>query len=269
MGGDMLVVAHRGSSHRQPEHTLAAYQAAVAEGADGLECDIRLTRDQHLVCVHDRTLSRTSNGRGVVSEKSLVELADLDFGSWRGDFPDHADDLVAPDLDGDGRDRRVLTLERLLEFAVDAGRALRLFIETKHPTRYAGQVEEQLSAMLKRFGLAGATPDGATGAVVMSFAPSAVRRMRVLAPGLPTMLLLERLPPLRRGGRLPETTLWSGPGVHLVRSAPDYVQRVRSRGGLVYVWTVDDPADVELVRSLGVDAIATNRPAEVLAQLGR
>ena len=69
-----LVVAHRGSSGDVAEHTLGAYETAVAEGADALECDVRLTRDGVLVCVHDRKVNRTSDGRGVVS---TLELADL------------------------------------------------------------------------------------------------------------------------------------------------------------------------------------------------
>ena len=68
------VVAHRGSSDAVPEHTLHAYTRAIDEGADALECDVRLTRDGHLVCVHDRRIDRTSTGRGVVS---TLELADL------------------------------------------------------------------------------------------------------------------------------------------------------------------------------------------------
>ncbi|GAB3950159.1 hypothetical protein GCM10027614_50160 [Micromonospora vulcania] len=92
MGGP-LVFAHRGASYDLPEHTLAAYLRALDEGADGLECDVRLTRDGHLVCVHDRRLDRTSNGRGLVSARTLAELEALDFGSWHpgsassGDVP--------------------------------------------------------------------------------------------------------------------------------------------------------------------------------------
>ena len=74
MGKRPSVVAHRGASDVSPEHTLAAYSRAVESGADGLECDVRLTADGHLVCVHDRRIDRTSNGRGVLSTMSLEEL---------------------------------------------------------------------------------------------------------------------------------------------------------------------------------------------------
>ena len=77
------VIAHRGASADEPEHTLAAYMEAIKVGADGLECDVRLTADGHLVCVHDRTVQRTSNGRGLVSTLELTELQGLDWGSWK------------------------------------------------------------------------------------------------------------------------------------------------------------------------------------------
>jgi glycerophosphoryl diester phosphodiesterase len=93
-GWDPLVFAHRGSSEALPEHTLGAYLRAAGEGADGLECDVRLTSDGHLVCLHDRRLERTSNGRGVVSEHTLAELNQLDFGSWHPQWPDSPDDLI-------------------------------------------------------------------------------------------------------------------------------------------------------------------------------
>jgi len=75
--GEPLVFAHRGSSAALPEHTLGAYLRALDEGADGLECDVRLTRDGHLVCLHDRRLERTSNGRGLVSSKTLAQRNEL------------------------------------------------------------------------------------------------------------------------------------------------------------------------------------------------
>src|SRR3954462_1928762 len=77
-----LVFAHRGGADALPEHTLGAYLRAIHDGADGLECDVRLTRDGHVVCVHDRRINRTSNGTGRVSAHTLAESSELDFGSW-------------------------------------------------------------------------------------------------------------------------------------------------------------------------------------------
>src|SRR3954464_3270666 len=104
------VVAHRGSSEDVPEHPLAAYRRAIAEGADALECDVRLTKDGHLVCVHDRRIDRTSNGRGILSTLELAELNELDWGSWRDTWEDFEDPEM-PDRDKS----QILTLRRLLE----------------------------------------------------------------------------------------------------------------------------------------------------------
>ena len=81
LGGHPFVVAHRGASAERPEHTLAAYELALKEGADGVECDVRFIRDGYLVCVYDRWVDRTSNGIGLVSEMILAQLRELDFGA--------------------------------------------------------------------------------------------------------------------------------------------------------------------------------------------
>src|SRR4051812_246582 len=147
----------------------------MTEGADGLECDVRLTRDGELVCVHDRRLNRVSNGRGLVSTRTLAELAELDFGSWHPG-PGDADDELVYDRDPAGR-IRILTLNNLLAAIHDAGRPMRLLIETKHPTRYGPAVEEQLVGALRRFGLHAPTVDTRVQVSVMSFSALAVRRM--------------------------------------------------------------------------------------------
>jgi glycerophosphoryl diester phosphodiesterase len=255
------VVAHRGASEDEAEHTLAAYIRALDDGADGLECDVRLTRDGVLVCVHDRRIDRTSSGRGVVSTLELADLAELDFGSWR---------RPGVDLDGEEPDwtrTGVLTLERLVETVCESGRRVDLAIETKHPTRYAGLVELTLVETLARHGLATPGPDAQVRARVMSFASTSLRRIRDLAPALPTVYLMERVPLRLRDGSLPAGAMAAGPALRILRAHPSYVERVQGAGGQVHVWTVDDPGDVEFVAGLGVDVVITNRPGAVRRQL--
>jgi glycerophosphoryl diester phosphodiesterase len=282
-----MLVAHRGASAVVAEHTLAAYEAAITGGADALECDVRLTRDGYLVCVHDRTVNRTSDGKGVVSELDLPTLNALDFSSWRGDLPTSADQLLTNDpyLDGVTADRvpggGVLTLEMLLGLVHDAsgaGRDVRLLIETKHPTRYGGLVEKTLVEQLARFGWAGrpgppvslrepANLDNPV--IVMSFAPTAIRRVRLLAPDVPTVLLFKSLLPVRREGVLPTGVTIAGPGLRVLRADPDFVERAHSRGHPVFVWTVNEPVDVRFLLDLGVDTIISDRPEQVREQLDR
>ena len=253
------MIAHRGASAERAEHTLAAYQRAIEQGADGLECDVRLTSDGHVVCVHDRTIDRTSTGSGVVSSQTLAQLNRHDFGSW-------ADSDDEPDYDEERQS--VLTLERLLELAVSVERDLHLAIETKHPTRYGGYLEKRVLELLQRFGLDRRATDRPSVAV-MSFSEVAMRRVRVLAPQIPTVFLMDKVPLRFRNGALPYRTPIAGPGIHIIRRHPGYVKRLHDAGKKVYVWTVDDPADVNLCLGLGVNALISNRPADVLAQVER
>ena len=156
-------MAHRGASADYAEHTLAAYQRALDVGADGVEADVRMTADGHLVCVHDRRIDRVSTGTGVVSASTLAQLQRHDFGSW---WIDQDDDEV-PGFDEERH--TVLTLERLLELVADAARPIRLLIETKHPTRYGGYLERRVVQTLQRYGLARPPRDGTSAVVVMSF----------------------------------------------------------------------------------------------------
>jgi glycerophosphoryl diester phosphodiesterase len=263
-----FVIAHRGSSHSIAEHTLTAYQQAIDEGADALECDVRLTRDGHLVCVHDRRIDRTSNGSGCVSEFDLADLRGLDFASWKQHRQAVSGRSVEERAVSD-EPVPVLTLERLLAAVLAAPRTVQLLIETKHPTRYGGLVEQQLVRLLRRFGLADPPDPESSAVTVMSFSALAVRRIRLLAPTLPTVLLFDRMPLWRRNGSLPSGVRIAGPGIHLVRAQPSYVERVQARGHRVYVWTVNRPDDIDLALSLGVAGIITDRPVDVLAGLGR
>ncbi|HET9380143.1 MAG TPA: glycerophosphodiester phosphodiesterase [Streptomyces sp.] len=265
------VVAHRGASEEAPEHTLAAYRKAIEDGADALECDVRMTADGHLVCVHDRRVNRTSNGRGAVSALELDDLAALDFGSWknRDAFRGHDEE---PDWEHRPEDREatsVLTLERLLELVADAGRRVELAVETKHPTRWAGQVEERLLLLLKRFGLDAPASPAESQVRVMSFSARSLHRVRTAAPALPTVYLMQFVSPRLRDGRLPPGVAVAGPSIRIVRSHPTYVERLKRAGHQVHVWTVNEPEDVDLCARLGVDAIITNRPRAVLDRLGR
>ena len=260
-----LVFAHRGSSHALPEHTLPAYLRAIQEGADGLECDVRLTNDGHLVCLHDRRLGRVSNGRGLVSEHTLAELDALDFGVRHPGLS--SNDLILDEPDG-GRPARVLTLDRLIGAARDAGRPMRLLVETKHPTRFGPEVEEELVRILHRQGLDKPDPAGLS-VTMMSFSFSAVRRVRDAAPHLPVVQLLEFLPPWLRYGRLSSGVHIAGPSVRLLRNHPWLARRLHDQGNEVYVWTVNTPPDVDLVLECAVEGIISDRPRYVLDRLGR
>lgn len=288
------MIAHRGASKAAAEHSLEAYEQAIDEGADGLECDVRMTLDGHLVCVHDRRIERTSDGWGAVSSKTLRELHLHDFVTWaEGPKMTSREARIAslraralqpvsvrsarladatragatragaPGADSPRASDRVLTLSRLLELVVSTPRPLKLAIETKHPTRYAGLVEREVVEQLRHFGLHRTPKPDRTSVQVMSFSAQAVRRMRALAPVIPSVYLMDRIPVRMRDGFLPFGATIAGPGVDILREYPGYVAKVQKRGGQVHVWTVDSREDVELCLELGVDAIISNTPAAV------
>jgi glycerophosphoryl diester phosphodiesterase len=288
---DIEVVAHRGVSAEAPEHTLAAYRQALAVGADAVECDVRMTRDGVLVCVHDRRIHRTSTGRGVVSALDLSELerhrvvrrrprgagmrrpprAALGDGGPDGGSDGGAGAEVGEEVDEDAG--RVLTLDRLLDYVTASPGRVRLAIETKHPTRHAGQVEVALLASLRWFGLlsGGRPPEWSGGPAVrvMSFSPTAVRRVRVLAPDLPTVQLVRQVLPRSRSRLPPPPGSAVGPSLALLRQHPGLVGRLHRAGLQVHVWVVNHPRDMRFAASLGVDAIITDEAASLMRVLGR
>jgi glycerophosphoryl diester phosphodiesterase len=242
-----------------------------------VECDIRMTRDGVLVCVHDRRINRTSTGRGVVSALDLAELEQHRVVHRR---PRREGIRRRPPrpavVDGDEADEdagRVLTLERLLDYVTASPGRVRLAIETKHPTRHAGQVEAALLTSLRRFGLlSGGRPlewSGRPAVRVMSFSPTALRRVRVLAPDLPTVHLVRQKPPRSRSRPLVPVGTAIGPPLALLRQDPGVVGRLHRAGLQVHVWVVNDPRDMHLALSLGVDAIITDEAATLMHLLGR
>jgi glycerophosphoryl diester phosphodiesterase len=255
--GHPFVVAHRGASAHRPEHTLTAYELALQEGADGVECDVRLTRDGHLVCVHDRRVDRTSTGTGLVSEMTLAELKRLDWGAWHGSWR----------ADGTLGDTGLLTLDDLVRLVLDWNRPVKLFIETKHPVRYGALVESKVLALLHRYGIAAPPSADLSRAVVMSFSAAAVWRIRRAAPLLPTVLLGETS---RFMGGSAATTVGAtavGPSISTLREHPELVDRAAAQGRAMYCWTVDHYEDVGFCRDLGVGWIATNHPGRTKAWL--
>ncbi|GGD09693.1 glycerophosphodiester phosphodiesterase [Nocardioides daphniae] len=253
------VVAHRGASHEKAEHTLGAYVAALDVGVEALECDVRLTADGHLVCVHDRDVRRTTEARGIVSTMKLDELSELDFASWKNPWGDLDDE--APEVDEDHK--RVLTLRRLFETVRDYDRPVEIAVETKHPVRYGGLVERRLVELLRDVGW-----DGKDSPVrVMSFSWTALQRVERAAPDVRLVQLIDKahLWPMLRRVIGPDWIV--GPGIKELREHPGLARRLVASGRDIHVWTVNSRADLELCQSLGVKAVISDRPGYMLELL--
>lgn len=280
-----LVYAHRGASADFAEHTRAAYLRALADGADGVECDVHLTRDQHVVLLHDANLDRTSDGTGPVAERTIDELRLLDFSSWKG--------VRIPEAYG-ARSEQFLTLPDLLDLLKDSGRDIGLAIELKHPSPYQLKLEDRVLEVLRREGWDPLTSRlGNIRITFMSFSPDSVRHLRKTVPGEFICQLLDDinvaeireelgLGPLTGGAvanvmkaaQLEGERIlndcevgMAGPGIDYVRQHARTVQRWLASGRRFRVWTVDAENDVALCQGLGIHEITTNRPAQVLAQL--
>jgi glycerophosphoryl diester phosphodiesterase len=237
------VIAHRGASVDYAEHTYEAYLAAIEVGADGFECDVRLTADNMLLCWHDADLDRTSDGKGSISKLTWAQIREVNAGSWH---PTR-------------RDAKPLLFSDLLQLAVNAGKTLS--IETKHPVPSGGRVEHALAEILAPYLPLAPSAPALARFRMMSFSRLAVKRWQKLVPSVPTVSLIE-------SERILDDAPVVGPGIGLIRQDPSLVDRLHKLGREVHVWTVDEPADIALCMKLGVDAIITNKPAEVVAAIG-
>ena len=244
------VYAHRGYSSQQPEMTVAAYRAAIDWAAErqvplGLECDVQLSADEMLVCLHDLTLDRTAGVAAAVADTTLAELTSLDFGSWW---------LAEPRED----QRKLTTLPHLLSMVAAArasGHEITVAVETKHPNPHGLDVDAAVARLLKLLGW-----DGPGSPVrIISFSAAALALDAVLLPGLPLTLLFDELGEWADGS-LPAGVTAAGPSLAVLRADPGYVERAHAHGHEVHVWTVNDPADIAWCTALGVDAITTDYP---------
>jgi glycerophosphoryl diester phosphodiesterase len=259
------VVAHRGASEENAEHTLRAYVAALDAGADGLECDVRMTADGHLVCVHDRDLRRTASKTGLISNSNLEDLQQLDFASWKNPWAELDDEAPDRDRSLDG----VLTLRKLLETVADYDRRVEVAIETKHPTRYGGLVEKRLTELLHDFRWDDDSVDGPSPVRVMSFSFTALQRMQRLAPAVPVVQLIDKPHNWSMVRRMVGKDWILGPGIELIRDHPRVASAMGRSGHDVHVWTVNSEAELRLCQELGVQAVITDRPAYLLELLNR
>ncbi len=256
-----IVYAHRGASARFPEHTRAAYEQALADGADGVECDVHLTADGEVVLIHDGTVDRTSDGSGPVGEHTLEQLRDLDIWSWKG-VPLPPGSLLADQL---------LTLDDLLDLLLAAGRPVGLACELKHEA--PGEVpalEDAVLAVLDERGWDATTSRlGTVDISFMSFDADAVGHLLRRVPG---RQLCQLVAAKHATGteRLDDGSVGiAGPGLDYLAAHPDRVRAWLDAGARARVWTVDQPADLQACLDLGIQEVTTNVPSAIRDLLAR
>jgi glycerophosphoryl diester phosphodiesterase len=245
--GRVLVLGHRGSRSPGPENTPGAVRGALAAGADGVELDVRRTRDGQLVCVHDPVTPGDPPQRRIVVDTVAAELA-------------------LPSLSA----------------MLDAGRGGRVVLEVKNRRRqpdYDGRratTASLLAAELEqRLGQADGAPadrDSRDDVVVSSFDATALtvvraaglRTAQLTLPGIPVTAGLRLL---NRGGHLELHAHVSALPVRMPRRAAAAVARAHAEGAVLIVWTVTSPADALRFREIGVDGIICDDPASVVRAL--
>lgn len=247
-----VVIAHRGGSLEAPENTLAAVRHGVEVGADWQEIDVTLSKDGHVVVIHDDTLERTTDGAGLVEQQTLAQLRALRAGSPR--FADYVQarlgklGVAVPDFAARFPDERIPTLEEVLAIP-----EARLMIEMKATTR----VHELASKVVDLVDAAGASGRVALG----SFETALLEAANVRDPTLPLVGIVESAEGLEEKLMLPLSVL--AVNVELAHAA----MQAAPAGVAVWTWTVYAPEQVEPLIELGVHGLITDAPREVLLRL--
>jgi glycerophosphoryl diester phosphodiesterase len=234
----MKIYAHRGASHDFPEMTALAYESAVKQGADGFECDLRLTKDGIAILWHDADLKRRADSDAIIAETKLKKLKAI--------YP------------------QILTLDEFLDYGISEKKSL--LLETKHPVPSRTQIEEVVAEKLMKE--KSRIKKAEIDVTVMSFSWFAVEKMKSLNKEIATAYLLHDYTPWFSARYSSAQSI--GPGISLLRKNPALAKRIKSTGRKLNVWTVNEAADIKLCHQLGVDNLITNRPGyarEVLSNI--
>jgi glycerophosphoryl diester phosphodiesterase len=231
-----IIFAHRGASAHAPENTLAAFKLALAQNADGIELDVKLTADGHVVVIHDATVDRTTGSHGRVKDLSLTQLQALDAGSF---FSEKY------------RGEKIPTLEEVFE---TVGKRTFINVELTNYNTPRDQLVETVCMLVKKFSLQ-------KRVIFSSFLASNLSKARAYLPGVPRGLLAF-------GGLLGTWARSFGftfgryQALHpnLKDVTPEQVQRVHRLKRRIHVWTVDAAEDMRRLFDWGVDAIITDDP---------
>jgi len=230
------IIAHRGASAHAPENTLAAFQLAVEQGADGIELDVKLSVDGHVIVMHDASVDRTTGSQGRVKDKTLDELRTLEAGSF---FSENFEKEKIP------------TLEEVFE---TVGKKIFINVELTNYTSPRDHLVESVCMLVKRFGLQ-------KRIMFSSFIASNLSRSRSYLPNVPTGLLtLEGI--LGAWHRSFGFAFGKYDALHpnikdTTQQLIYYAHRLNRR---IHVWTVNEEEDMRRLLKWGVDAIFTDDP---------
>ena len=226
----MLIYAHRGASSDFVEGSKAAYEGAITQGADGFECDVRLTKDRQIICYHDRNTTRLS--------KIDLEIAKTTYSEIK--------EKVNP-----------YRLDQLLDLAIKNKKDL--VIEFKHPVPTGGLVEKLTHRLLAEKSSEIIKSEITISLISFSY----LATLRNLRSGYQSAYLVKNKI-LSKINPAPII----GPSIKLIRENPEFVASAIKKGKKVFVWTVNNEADLQLCAKLGVSAVMSDNPALARKLLG-
>lgn len=229
------VYAHRGASIDFPEHTRAAYEAAIHQGADGFECDVRLTKDEVPILWHDPTMERMAGNTGDIAALTYYEIQD--------------------------RYSQVMRFTDFLEMAINFKKDLA--IETKHPVPSGRKIETVILEELKKYERQ--IVEAAIEISLMSFSWFAIESL-FRNQERNTVMLLDGAKGRILHKRSSANTL--GPSIEMIKERPEIITFAKENGKRLFIWTVDEPNDVEFCAQNGIDVVITNKPAQARKVLG-
>jgi glycerophosphoryl diester phosphodiesterase len=235
LGRKPLILAHRGACSYAPENTMAAFQLAREQGADGIELDAKLSSDGLVVVIHDQTVDRTTDGTGNVGKMSLEELQHLDAGIQ-----------FAPKFGGE----RIPTLEQVF---LELGRNFLINVELTSYASPGDNLPEKVSELVKKTGVD-------KNIFFSSFHPGILKRIRRLMPDIPAALLTGE-----------GWMAWGNWGIfrgyspqvihpYFSKITQKFIEKAHQQGRKINAWTVDDPREITRLIQIGVDGIITDDP---------
>ena len=231
-----IIFAHRGASAHAPENTLAAFELAIEQGADGIELDVKLSADGKVVVIHDPTVDRTTGAHGRVKDLPLAELRAMDAGS---------------SFSVKFQNERIPTLEEVFE---TVGKRTFINVELTNYNSPRDHLVESVCALVKKFGMQ-------KRVLFSSFLSSNLSHARRYLPGVPTGLLaldgVLGLWPRSFGFAFGRYDALHPNIKNVTQQQIYFVHRLKRR---IHVWTVNDAADLQRLFKWGVDAVFTDDP---------
>ncbi|MBZ0291106.1 MAG: glycerophosphodiester phosphodiesterase [Anaerolineae bacterium] len=238
-----LVFGHRGASAYAPMNTIPAFELALKQGADGIELDVHRSLDGHAVIIHDFTVDHTTDGSGIITEKTLEQIKSLDAGRW---FSDSYRGLQIP------------TLNEVFEAV---GHKLFINIEIKSESQITDGVEQVTADVIAQHNMQ-------QRVIVSSFNPLTLSRFRAIMPDVPIGFLYAPGSVVDTHAVMRQLDLaYEAEHPHHSMIDEAFMQQARSYGRYVNTWTVNEPERALVLRDLGVNAIITDKPDVMLTAL--